>query len=229
MQKSFKLVASGLVFAVFSAWSVSGALQQAPTPPRTVPSEPPLEQVLELDPEERSAFFNQRLQLHCNVCHSSEMIEQQRLTLAQWQAEVQKMIGWGATLPKEYSGLMAEHLSKSYPLGHKAKIGLLEPEKAFSESAQTDQSQVDSKSATNPQVAELFRNQCSNCHGTSGEGNEIGPRLTGRPILAFPQRFSEHIEQGKGRMPAFQKTIPSADTQALRRWLLGQSFSWTAE
>ena len=229
MQKSFKLVASGLVFAVFSAWSVSGALQQAPTPPRTVPSEPPLEQVLELDPEERSAFFNQRLQLHCNVCHSSEMIEQQRLTLAQWQAEVQKMIGWGATLPKEYSGLMAEHLSKSYPPGHKAKIGFLEPEKAFSESAQTDQSQVDSKAATNPQVAELFRNQCSNCHGTSGEGNEIGPRLTGRPILAFSQRFSEHIEQGKGRMPAFQKTIPSADTQALRRWLLGQSFSWTAE
>ena len=229
MQKSFKLVASGLVFAVFSAWSVSGALQQAPTPPQTVPSEPPLEQVLELDPEERSAFFNQRLQLHCNVCHSSEMIEQQRLTLAQWQAEVQKMIGWGATLPKEYSGLMAEHLSKSYPPGHKAKIGLLEPEKAFSESAQTDQSQVDSKSATNPQVAELFRNQCSNCHGTSGEGNEIGPRLTGRPILAFPQRFSEHIEQGKGRMPAFQKTIPSADTQALRRWLLGQSFSWKSE
>ena len=229
MQKSFKLVASGLGFAVFSAWSVSGALQQAPTPPRTVPSEPPLELVLELDPEERSAFFNQRLQLHCNVCHSSEMIEQQRLTLAQWQAEVQKMIGWGATLPKEYSGLMAEHLSKSYPPGHKAKIGLLEPEKAFSESAQTDQSQVDSKSATNPQVAELFRNQCSNCHGTSGEGNEIGPRLTGRSILAFSQRFSEHIEQGKGRMPAFQKTIPSADTQALRRWLLGQSFSWTAE
>ena len=229
MHNSFKLIASGLGFAVFSAWSVSGALQQAPTPPRTVPSEPPLEQVLELDPEERSAFFNQRLQLHCNVCHSSEMIEQQRLTLAQWQAEVQKMIGWGATLPKEYSGLMAEHLSKLYPPGHKANIELLEPEKALTESAQTDQSQVDSKSATNPQVAELFRNQCSNCHGTSGEGNEIGPRLTGRPILAFSQRFSEHIEQGKGRMPAFQKTIPSADTQALRRWLLGQSFSWTAE
>ena len=229
MQKSFKLVATGLGFAVFSAWSVSGALQQAPTPPHTVPSEPPLEQVLELDPEERSAFFNQRLQLHCNVCHSSEMIEQQRLTLAQWQAEVQKMIGWGATLPKEYSGLMAEHLSRLYPPDHKAKIELLEPEKALTESAQTDQSQVDSKSATNPQVAELFRNQCSNCHGTSGEGNEIGPRLTGRPILAFSQRFSEHIEQGKGRMPAFQKTIPSADTQALRRWLLGQSFSWTAE
>jgi mono/diheme cytochrome c family protein len=229
MQNSFKLVASGLGFAVFSAWSVSGALQQAPTPPRTVPSEPPLEQVLELDPEERSAFFNQRLQLHCNVCHSSEMIEQQRLTLAQWQAEVQKMIGWGATLPKEYSGLMADHLSRLYPPDHKAEIGLLEPEKAMSESAQTDQSQVDSKSATNPQVAEMFRSQCSNCHGTSGEGNEIGPRLTGRPILAFSQRFSEHIEQGKGRMPAFQKTIPSADTQALRRWLLGQSFSWTTE
>jgi mono/diheme cytochrome c family protein len=229
MQNSFKLVASGLGFAVFSAWSVSGALQQAPTPPRTLPPEPPLEQVLELDPEERVSFFNQRLQLHCNVCHSSEMIEQQRLTLAQWQAEVQKMIGWGATLPKEYSGLMADHLSRLYPPDHNAEIGLLEPEKVMSESAQTDQTLVDPKSAANPHVAEIFRGQCSNCHGNAGEGNEIGPRLTGRPILAFPERFKDHIQQGKGRMPAFQQTIPSPDLQALRRWLLSQSFSWNAE
>jgi hypothetical protein len=30
-------------------------------------------------------------------------------------------------------------------------------------------------------------------------------------------------------MPAFQQTIPSPDLQALRRWLLSQSFSWNAE
>ena len=229
MQNSLKLVVSALGLAVFSAWSVSGTFQESSTPPRTVPPEPPLEQVLELDPEERVAFFNQRLQLHCNVCHSSEMIEQQRLTLVQWQAEVQKMIGWGATLPKEYSGLMADHLSNLYPPGHIADLATLDPEKVLAESLQSDQAQVDLKTAKNPQAAEMFRSQCSNCHGTMGEGNEIGPRLIGRPILAFPQRFVEHVEQGKGRMPAFQKTISSTDTQALRRWLLGHSFSWTAE
>ena len=216
----------GLGLAVFSALTVLGAIQQNSKPQVAVPPEPPLEQVLELDADERMAFFNQRIALHCNVCHSSEMIEQQRLTLTQWQAEVQKMIGWGATLPKPYAGLMAEHLSRLYSPEGKPNPQFIKPEEALAVALQPDQELVDSKLASSPQVAERYRSQCASCHGQGGEGNEIGPRLTGRQMLSSPDSFARHIQQGRGRMPAFQQTMTSAEIQSLRRWLLGQSFSW---
>jgi hypothetical protein len=34
----------------------------------------------------------------CLVCHSSDMLRQQRLTEKQWTASVAKMVGWGAAL-----------------------------------------------------------------------------------------------------------------------------------
>ena len=32
----------------------------------------------------------------CAVCHTDEVIRQQRLTRAQWDREINKMTGWGA-------------------------------------------------------------------------------------------------------------------------------------
>lgn len=200
--------------------------QQAPAPASPPPAEPALEQVLELDEDERKLFFDQRLKLHCNVCHTSEMIEQQRLTLAQWQAEMTKMIGWGATLPKDYAGLMAEHLFKLYPPDNKTLPATMTPEEAADLSAQVDQKTVDESESANQSLHQRFLTQCATCHGTDATGNEIGPRLTGRPILTRPNAFAAHLKEGRGRMPAFLETIPANDLQAIRRWLLGRSFSW---
>ena len=37
----------------------------------------------------------------CTVCHDTDVIRQQRLTRAQWDLEINKMIGWGARVKDE--------------------------------------------------------------------------------------------------------------------------------
>jgi DMSO/TMAO reductase YedYZ molybdopterin-dependent catalytic subunit len=42
-----------------------------------------------------------RFRAACNVCHESDVIQQQRLTRAQWDREITKMTGWGASVTPE--------------------------------------------------------------------------------------------------------------------------------
>lgn len=35
----------------------------------------------------------------CRLCHGDDLVEQQRLSLAGWGREVDKMVGWGASVP----------------------------------------------------------------------------------------------------------------------------------
>lgn len=229
MKKTFQaILVPGLVCGAFSGFWKADAARQA-TPPVPVVASPPLAEVMELDAEEKSAFFNQRLELHCNTCHSREMIEQQDLTLAQWQAEVLKMINWGSTLPKDYQGLMAEHLSRLYPKGQIPKVGQIAPEVALEESRGRDLTAVSRDEAGNAKAAGLYQNQCANCHGPEGKGAELGIRLVDRPILTHPDSFAEITQKGRGIMPAFGQNLKNEEIEAIRRWLLGRSFSFQAE
>ena len=219
----------GLVAAALFAhvsWSLrAGALQ---SPGSAEPPSPSLNDVIDLDSAERRQFFDQRLTLHCAACHSPEMIEQQRLTLPQWKAEVTKMIGWGATLPKEYTDLMAEHLHAKFPENSVVEPPRVAPATLLAESIQIDSARVTAAEITSSHIAAIFRTQCANCHGPEGDGAELGTRLIGRPILTRPDQFAQFIESGRGRMPAFGHTIAASDIQGLRRWLLGRTASWQA-
>lgn len=221
--------------ALFAALPLAGIsalalMLSAQEPPKFVEApSPSLDEVRELDPNELVRFLDQRLALHCNVCHSMEMIEQQRLTLPQWKAEIVKMIGWGATLPKDYEDIMAEHLHKKFRPERTPDLPRIEPELALKESHQADQAAVSQTERNAPMTTALYVSQCANCHGPDGIGNEIGPRLTGRPSLTRPDQFVDLVEKGRGRMPAFGKTLRSEDLNALRRWLLGRTESWAAD
>ncbi|MFM7316616.1 MAG: c-type cytochrome, partial [bacterium] len=194
-----------------------------------VVASPPLADVMALDAEEKVAFFNQRLELHCNTCHSREMIEQQDLTLAQWQAEVLKMINWGSTLPKDYQGLMAEHLSRLYPKGQTPKVARISPEVALAESLGLDLAAVSGDERQSEKAAGLYQTQCANCHGPEGKGAELGIRLVDRPMLTHPAAFGEITRKGRGIMPAFGESLKNEEVETIRRWLLGRSFSFQGE
>ena len=224
--KSFPLA----LFAALPLAGISGLalMLSAQEPPKFVePPSPSLAEVRELDPNELVRFLDQRITLHCNVCHSMEMIEQQQLTLPQWKAEITKMIGWGATLPKDYEEIMAEHLHKKFRPERTAELPRIEPELALKESHQSDQAAVSNAERNAPATAELYARQCANCHGPEGHGNEIGPRLTGRPSLTRPEQFLDLVVGGRNRMPAFAATLKNDDLNALRRWLLGRTVSWS--
>ncbi|MFM1801827.1 MAG: hypothetical protein RJA81_1179, partial [Planctomycetota bacterium] len=192
----------------------------------SVVQSPPLEEVMALDNEERAIFLSQRLQLHCNTCHSSEMIEQQNLTLSQWQAEVQKMVNWGSTLPSDYVNLMGEHLSRLYPHSEKRQAPSLSPELALQESEPKDLMPVRMEETVNRSIESFYQTQCANCHGPKGEGAELGIRLVNRPLLVHPEEFQKIVVSGRGIMPAFQGQINDDQIHAIRRWLLGRSFSF---
>jgi mono/diheme cytochrome c family protein len=50
----------------------------------------------------------------CLTCHDLRLIGQQRLTAAGWIREIDKMIGWGATLTESERNLLSEYLAKRF-------------------------------------------------------------------------------------------------------------------
>jgi cytochrome c5 len=47
----------------------------------------------------------------CQVCHSGDMLRQQRLTETQWTAEITKMIGWGSELTDPERAVLLPYLT----------------------------------------------------------------------------------------------------------------------
>jgi hypothetical protein len=50
----------------------------------------------------------------CIACHEDDVIRQQRLTRAQWDAEINKMIGWGAKVGDQDRTALLDYLVGSY-------------------------------------------------------------------------------------------------------------------
>jgi hypothetical protein len=51
-------------------------------------------------------------QIACIACHSLRLIHSQRLSTAAWGKEVDKMVGWGATVPDRQ--LLIDYLAAQY-------------------------------------------------------------------------------------------------------------------
>ena len=54
-------------------------------------------------------------QIACIACHSLRLIHSQRLSAAAWGKEIDKMVGWGATVPDRK--LLLEYLVTQYSDG----------------------------------------------------------------------------------------------------------------
>lgn len=225
MKKSVRLIALTLISGSSAVmWQAEAEVQTAP--PQPVIQSIPIAEIEELEDDERFSFFNQCITLHCNTCHSSDMIQQQRLNLTQWQAEVQKMVGWGSSLPKDYVNLMGEHLNRLYPADVAREVPMVDPATLLAENAPRDTAAVTDAELNNANAALMYKEQCANCHGDQGQGAELGIRLTTRPMLVHPDAFEQIVNKGRGIMPAFHQNLKSEELNTIRRWLLGRSFSF---
>jgi hypothetical protein len=54
------------------------------------------------------------VQTRCVICHSEDLVTQQRLTRAHWDATVTKMVHWGAPLSASEQKVLVEYLSSRY-------------------------------------------------------------------------------------------------------------------
>jgi len=50
----------------------------------------------------------------CGICHSTDLVTQQRLDRSRWTATVDKMIHWGAPLSQEERNALVNYLATQY-------------------------------------------------------------------------------------------------------------------
>jgi len=92
---------SGYGWNVVPRVGVSVVKARSETAPRARPSNVNAEQPTELTTA-------------CLVCHDGDVIRQQRLTRAQWDLEINKMIGWGARVKDEDRDRLLDYLFSNF-------------------------------------------------------------------------------------------------------------------
>jgi mono/diheme cytochrome c family protein len=134
----------------------------------------------------------------CLSCHSEHMLRQQRLTQAQWQKTVVKMVGWGANLePAEIAPLVA-YLASSYG----SDAGPYEAETISATDAIAELTPLPEEpfpQGDTERGKALFAARCSACHGADARG-QIGVTLVERPFLYRAADFARTVRLGRGKM-----------------------------
>lgn len=153
----------------------------------------------------------------CEVCHSADLIRQQRLDRAKWEATVKKMIHWGADVSPEESVVLVDYLASRYHPDAPEQEPVHAPERA------AEPLHVDTH-ATGPLNGEagrgeiVFAHNCQACHGAGAAGG-VGPKLSGNPILGNEEQFLETVLHGRGAMPAWEAVLSRQDIADVRAWL----------
>lgn len=145
---------------------------------------------------------------NCLSCHGADVIEQQRLTEAQWDATIEKMRGWGSPLEAEDAPRLRAHLSARRGPGAAPYVALrLTSAEA---SALVEPTEDGALGHGNPaRGAALYRERCVLCHGADARGGTLGVNLTDRYLLHRAGDFARVVRTGRGRMPALPDTKDS--------------------
>lgn len=93
-------------------WNPNGYLWNVAQPvPVTISAQPPAASGVTLPPQ---APYPEGYRAACFGCHDEHMMQQQRLTRAQWDREINKMTGWGAPLKAQDREAVLNYLSSRY-------------------------------------------------------------------------------------------------------------------
>lgn len=156
----------------------------------------------------------------CAVCHSTDLIAQQRLTREQWIATVHKMAHWGAQVSSAEQIQLVDYLAAHYHPS--ASAGL-------DQTAQDSPDPTITEPATHAGVPQhpvgrvdngqkLFGQNCMPCHGPAAAGG-MGPTLAKNPILIDERRFWDTVRQGRGAMPAWGSMLTAQEIADIQAWL----------
>jgi cytochrome c oxidase cbb3-type subunit 3 len=156
----------------------------------------------------------------CAVCHSTDLIVQQRLTLPQWIKTLNKMERWGAQVSSAEQTQLANYLAARY---HPGASGSLEQTAQDSlegpVTEPTIHSGIPEHSEGRPDHGQrLFGQNCVPCHGTDAVGG-MGPKLANNPILTDERRFWATVRQGRGAMPAWSAMLNAQEIADIQAWL----------
>jgi mono/diheme cytochrome c family protein len=173
----------------------------------------------------REAVARRSLEENCLICHTEDMIAGQRLTPAQWKAEVEKMVTWGAPLPNEAAGPLVEYLARRYSDREAPPVPARSTLKGVgSLEAMADRGGSAPASGDLARGEQLYAANCATCHGPTALGGDLGPALAGKAILDHPRDYDRIIDQGLRRMPGFRLILKGKDQADVLAWLRHRSY-----
>lgn len=155
----------------------------------------------------------------CSVCHSADLITQQRIPPARWEATVDKMKHWGAEISEEEAGLLIRYLSARYHPGAPDRLPPLEHEAGTAEPLGQEPAPSGPLVGVAGRGSGIFEHNCQACHGQAGIGG-IGPKLAKSPILKHEDLFWDTVLHGRGPMPAWGSILTEQDIADIHAWLL---------
>jgi mono/diheme cytochrome c family protein len=68
----------------------------------------------------------------------------------------------------------------------------------------------------------VFSQNCSSCHGLSGQGGNGGPDLTSRPATQSTKRVAAQVTNGGGGMPAFKGSLTPKQIRDVAAYVAGK-------
>ncbi len=152
----------------------------------------------------------------CSVCHSENLITQQRLPRPRWEATVEKMTHWGAEISQDEAELLVRYLSARYHPGAPDPLPPLDPELRVANEEPMPDGRV---AGVGPPGAGGFAHNSQACHGAGAAGG-MGPKLAKNPILKQEDAFWETVLHGRGSMPAWGTVLSHQDIADIHAWLL---------
>ena len=125
----------------------------------------------------------------CSVCHSADLIAQQRLPRARWEATVEKMEHWGAEISKDETDLLVRYLSARYHPSAPDRLPPIDSELRKVEPLTQKPVAEDQLTGDVARGAGIFEHNCQACHGAMAIGG-MGPNLVKIPILKHEDLFT---------------------------------------
>lgn len=157
----------------------------------------------------------------CSVCHSPDLVSQQRLPRDRWSATVDKMKHWGAEISDDEADLLVRYLSARYHPGAPDHLPPLDSEVRKAEPLMQEPVAEGPLTGMAARGAGIFEHNCQACHGTGAMGG-MGPKLTKNPILKHEDQFWETVLHGRGPMPAWGSVLSHQDIADIYAWLLAK-------
>jgi cytochrome c oxidase cbb3-type subunit 3 len=154
----------------------------------------------------------------CSVCHSADLIEQQRLPRTRWEATVQKMKHWGGEISDEEADLLVRYLSARYHPGAPDHLLQLDGDRRKAEPLTQEPVVEGPLTGVADRGAGIFEHNCQACHGSRAMGG-MGPKLAKNPILKHEDLFWETVLHGRGPMPAWGSVLSHQDIADVHAWL----------
>jgi cytochrome c oxidase cbb3-type subunit 3 len=155
----------------------------------------------------------------CSVCHSPDLIVQQRLSRERWKATVEKMKHWGAEISNDEADLLMRYLSARYHPDAQDQLPPFDSELRKAEPLTQEPVAEGPLTGVAARGAGIFEHNCQACHGAGAMGG-MGPKLVKNPILTHEEVFGEAVLYGRGPMPAWGAVLSHQDIADIYAWLV---------